>query len=65
MRGFRNARRFVCGVCLCERVDIFLIREREEELCYKKIGTDPSAQQQSGTHSRLQAFQREMKYACW
>lgn len=28
-RGFRNALRFVCGVALSERVDIFLIRERD------------------------------------
>lgn len=59
-RGFRSASRFVCNVCLCERGGVFLIRGREEELCYKKIGTDPSAQQQSGSHSRLRAFQREL-----
>lgn len=41
-RGFRNALRFVCGVALSERVDIFLIRERDvmlQEDWHKSIRT--------------------------
>lgn len=47
-----------------ERVNIFLITEREQELFYMGIGADPFTLHHAGTRSCPPAWQREMKYAC-